>query len=99
MAIASGTAIGGIARCESRISREPALNLRKYTAFELSFRSLSINYHQQRTEARPALALPVTQLLEAYGPWNRPWNRQLTQLEGNLSNLIGAAIGILRVLI
>jgi hypothetical protein len=41
----------------------------------------------------------VTRLSVAYALWNRPCNRQLTQLEGNLSNLIDAAIGSLRVLI
>jgi hypothetical protein len=40
----------------------------------------------------PASALPVTRLLEAYGLWNRPCNRQLTQVDGNLSDLIDAAI-------
>ena len=34
-----------------------------------------------------------------YGLWHRPCNRQLTELEGNLSNIIDAAIGILRVLV
>ena len=47
----------------------------------------------------PALALPVTRLLWMHGLWNRPCNRQLTQLEGNLSNIIDAAIGSLRVLV
>jgi len=48
---------------------------------------------------RPASALPVTRLSVAYGLWNRPCNRQLTQLEGNLSNLINAAIDSFGVLI
>jgi len=51
------------------------------------------------SEQWPASALPVTRLLRMYGLWYRPCNRQLTQLEGNLSNLIDAAIGSLRVLV
>jgi len=35
----------------------------------------------------------------AYGLWNRPCNCQLTELGGNLSNLIDAAIGSFRVLV
>jgi hypothetical protein len=46
-----------------------------------------------------ALALPVTRLSWMHGLRNRPCNCQLTQLEGNLSNIIDAAIGSLRVLV
>jgi len=48
---------------------------------------------------RPASALPVTRLSETYGLWSRSCNRQLTQLDGNLSNLIDVAIDSLRVLV
>jgi hypothetical protein len=41
--------------------------------------------------------LPVTRLPVAYGLCNRAYNRQLTQLEGNLTNLIDVAVGSLRV--
>ena len=41
----------------------------------------------------------MKRLLVAYRLWNRPCNRQLTQLDGNLSYLIDAAIDSLRVLV
>ena len=41
----------------------------------------------------------MTRLLWTYRLRHRPCNRQLTQLEGNLSNIIDAAIGSLQVLV
>jgi len=41
----------------------------------------------------PALASLVTRLLWTHGLCNRPCNHQLTQLGGNVSNLIDSAIG------
>jgi len=48
---------------------------------------------------RPPSALPVTRLLETYGLYSRSCDRQLTQLDGNLSNLIDVANDSLRVLV
>jgi len=59
----------------------------------------SIDYHQQLTEVRPALALPLSQLSVAYGLLHRPCTHQLTKLEGNLSDLIYPAINSLHVFV
>jgi hypothetical protein len=54
-----------------------------------------MDYQQLRTEVGPPSELLVTQLSVAFGPWNRPGNCQLTELEGNLSHVIDVAIGSL----
>jgi hypothetical protein len=44
-------------------------------------------------------ALHLMRLWWTHGLCNRPYNRQLTQWEGNLLNLIDAMIGSLQVLV
>jgi len=93
------SAIGGIARCELGIMRKLALIHCRCTSFQVCARLSSINYHQVRTVVGPASALPLTQLEWAYGLCHRPCNRELSELDCNLSNIIDAAIGSLRVLV
>jgi len=58
-----------------------------------------VGHYSRESLESPASALPVMRLLETYGFWYCSCNPQLTQLEGNLSNLIDVMIDSLRVLI
>jgi len=86
--------------------RKPALIFRSCTSFDVCARFCSSQYplrlsdKDQRNLGQGAgFGIASDATLVAYGLRNRPCNRQLTQLEGNLSNFIDAVIKSLWVLV
>jgi hypothetical protein len=111
--IAISTAVGDVDRRESRVFRKPAL-MCTCSREVIDYRQLTImNSELTRLDSKHSIALvgsgskksrkkfplPVTRLSWTHGLWNCSCNRQLAQLDGDLSNLIDAAIDSLRVLV
>jgi len=92
--------LGGFTQLRG-ISSEDLVGVQSWPA---SFRLFTFNWacliwiYTLCTEG-PTFTLPVAWLLRTHGLWNHPCHYQLTQFEGNLSDVVKATIDSLRVLL